>query len=107
MVAGYLYGGLDISAGWQVEKARVRLVEKANLAVGDIIIAEKGGMSMSAIYLGEGRLVVIYSNEDICKVVDASNEEYYKSGSYYILDTVLAQLITYDRYAVLRPTTVL
>lgn len=106
MVAGYLYGGLDISAGWQTETARVRLVEKANLAVGDVIIAEKGSMSMSAIYLGEGKLVVIYSTTDVCQVVDASNENYYKSGSYYILDTVIAQLITYDRYAVLRPSVV-
>lgn len=106
MVAGYLYGGLDICAGWQTEYARVRLVEKANLAVGDVIIAEKGSMSMSAIYLGEGKLVVIYSTTDVCQVVDASNENYYKSGSYYILDTVIAQLITYDRYAVLRPSVV-
>jgi hypothetical protein len=106
MVAGYLYGGLDICAGCQTEYARLRLVEKANLAVGVEIIAEKGSMSMSAIYLGEGKLVVIYSTTDVCQVVDASNENYYKSGSYYILDTVIAQLITYDRYAVLRPSVV-
>ncbi len=106
MVASYLYGGLDVISGWQKDVARVRLVEKANMAVGDVIVAEKGSMSMTAIYLGDGMLAVIYSTTDVCQIVDASNETYYKSGSYYVLDTVLAQLISYDRFAVIRPSTV-
>jgi len=104
MIAPHLYGGLDIYSGYTKDKLRVRLVEKANLAIGDVILAEYDGKSMSAIYLGDGKLVAIYSETDVCEVVDVGDEEYRLSGSYYILDTVLAQLISYDRYAVLRPS---
>lgn len=104
MLAPHLYGGVDIYAGYTSDSKRARLVEKANLAVGDVILAEKNGKSMAAIYLGEGKLVVIYSATDVCQIVDVGNEEYHLSDGYYILDTVLAQLISYDRYAVVRPS---
>ncbi|MCM1042700.1 MAG: NlpC/P60 family protein [Corallococcus sp.] len=95
MLVPDLYGGMDIRSGYTKDNARARIVVEDNLAVGDIIIAEYDGLSSVFVYVGDAMLIR----------VDSETDYVYKNG---IADdpyqNTLVTLISYDRYAVLRPS---
>ena len=92
-----LYGGMDIRSGFLFDNQRSRLIRPENLAVGDVIVAEYGGISDVFVYVGNGSLVQVNSAQGVCKLVTSS-------GNIYAADDIFVTFTAYDRYAVLRPS---
>lgn len=97
MLVPDLYGGLDIKSGFIYDNQRSRLIRQENLTVGDVIVAEYGGVSDVFVYVGGGALVQVNSADGVCVSVTSS-------GNIYSSDDILVTLIAYDRFAVLRPS---
>ena len=102
IVAPNLYGGLDIATGQRnlEDSERCRLVTEAQLAVGDIILAEWSGGSRVYVYLGNSKLICCATNSLTCHELTIGNNIY--EGA----DNILVTFIAYDGYAVLRPSMV-
>lgn len=99
MIVPNMYGGLDIRYGrlyYPSEKDRVSLPLEENLSVGDIIIADWSGGSVTYVYAGNKKLVTV--EDGVCKALTIG-DNIYGEGQ----DNILISLIGYDRYAVLRP----
>ena len=92
-----LYGGMDIRSGFIYDNQRTRLIRPENLAVGDVIVAEYGGVSDVFVYVGQGQLVQVNSADGVCKLVTSS-------GNIYASDDIFVTFTAYDRFAVLRPS---
>ncbi len=98
MLVPNMYGGLDIKSGYITDNGRIRMLCLPYLAVGDIIIAEYDGSSVVYVYLGGNVLLSIYSADKTAALVTVTNDAY---------TNILVTLISYDRYAVLRPSMVM
>ena len=97
MLVPDLYGGVDVKAGYVTDKTRARMITESYLVKGDIILAEYSGKSVVYVYLGESRLLAVYSQDKVSQVVEIAADPY---------RNILVTLISYDRYAVLRPSLV-
>lgn len=102
MIAPNLYGGLDIASGqYKLEDTqRCRLVTEAQLAVGDIILAEWSGGSRVYVYIGNAKLICCSTTNLTCHELTIGTNIY--SGA----DNILVSFIAYDGYAVIRPSMV-
>lgn len=95
MLAPNLYGGYDIRSGYKTDNERSRLVCEKNLAVGDVIIAETGDTIDVFVYVGDGELISVSSENGAAELVEIGTNEY---------KNILVSLISYDRYVILRPS---
>ncbi len=96
MLVPHLYGGLDIKKGFLTDNDRARLILEDYLAAGDIIVAEYDDISHVFLYIGNGTLLQA-SSSGVCALVTITGDEYTSSN-------ILVTLLSYDRYAILRPS---
>ena len=97
MLVPTLYGGLTIKSGYKQDTQRARLLTVTSLAVGDIIVAtyNSGSSAICYMYVGNNTLVELNSTDDVCKTVTISTNRY---------TNILTSLVSYQKYAVLRPS---
>lgn len=114
MIAHTLYGGYDIRTGQKAheDSERTRLVSEAELAVGDIILAEWSGGSRIYLYIGNSKLLCVEKLAESGSALSVQEvvigDDIYGDGRVDddFADNILVSLIAYDRFAVLRPSMV-
>lgn len=99
MVAYGMYGGYDVSWLQWRNNEQVRLIDKGNVSLGDVIVAQDGSVTRVFIYVGDGQLVVLDSKTNTCQLSTMGT-------SYSDPSHILVTLPAYDFYAVLRPSVV-
>ena len=99
MVAYGMYGGYKVTQLQWFNNEQVRLIDKGNMSLGDVIVAQDGTTTRVFVYVGDGQLVVIDSKTGICELQTMGTS--YSSPSH-----VLVTLPAYDYFAVLRPASV-
>ena len=100
MIAPNLYGGTSIGDGWRYRpdsNDRTRLVSENQLTVGDIIIADYSGGSIAYVYAGNSTLVTVEDGK--AKKLTIGKNIYGKEAN-----NILVTLISYNRFAVIRPS---
>lgn len=99
MVAPYLYGGRDVASLYLKSNQIARLVTKANISVGDVIVASDadGEKTIVYVYVGSDQFIYVKSEDSI-------------ASSKYMLQSpgsspnILVTLFAYDTYVILRPS---
>jgi cell wall-associated NlpC family hydrolase len=99
MVAYGMYGGYKVTQLQWKNNDQVRLIDKGNMSLGDVIVAQDGSVTRVFIYVGDGQLVVLDSATNTCQLSTMGTS--YSSPSH-----ILVTLPAYDFYAVLRPSVV-
>ena len=100
MVAPNLFGGSLFRAAWRYYPANkdiTRLISEAELAVGDIIVAEWAEGSIVYLYAGDSTLVTV--EDGIAKKLTIGKNIYGTDA-----DNILVSLLAYSRFAVMRPS---
>ena len=112
MIAPNLFGGYSIRTGWTKDYQRTRLVAEANLAVGDVIVADwtdanNNSNSLIYVYVGDNTLISITSISDVIEVKTLTiGDDIWNAASKSESPNYLVSLISYNRFAVLRPSMV-
>ena len=100
IIAPNLYGGHIIRAGWVYQPEqndRTRLISKEELMIGDIIVADWSGGSITFVYAGNSKLLTVENGT--CQMRTIGNNIYGSTA-----DNILISLLAYDRFAILRPS---
>ena len=102
MLAKNLYGGVSLSSAYTEDNDLVRTVRAHNLTVGDVIVCEWNGNTRVYIYLGDGTLAEIDSQDLSCELKENGSEGWVQADGNYYQRHLLASLFAYRQYAVLR-----
>lgn len=111
MLIPHLFGGIDITYNSKVplDGERRSYISVAQLALGDVVLAEYSKGELVYMYVGdsqfvcldaEGKATLITTNEGYYLEETSSGSTYYRTYSA----NKLVSLIAYDRFAVLRPS---
>lgn len=110
MIAPNLFGGYSIRTGLMEDYQRTRLVTESNLAVGDIIVADwtdssSNSNSLVYVYVGDSTLISITSIGGVIEVETLTiGDDIWNAASDSDSPNYLVSLISYNRFAVLRPS---
>ena len=99
MVAPKLYGGLDVTYPvFYLDNEIVRLITKANISIGDVMMGIDGDKTVAYIYVGGNDFVTINSTDKVCTTVSMTTDSAFNSAN------ILVTFFAYDKYVVLRPS---
>jgi uncharacterized repeat protein (TIGR01451 family) len=112
IIAPNLFGGYSIRTGLTKDYQRTRLVTESNLAVGDVIVADwtdssSNSNSLVYVYVGDSTLISITSIGGTIEVGELTiGKDIWNAASKSEDPNYLVSLISYNRFAVLRPSMV-